>query len=296
MKTVLIKNIPIGNNNPLVLIAGPCVIEDEKTTLIIAEKLKEISIKYDINLIFKSSYEKDNRSSVNGYRGPGIISGLEILQKVKNEFKIPVISDVHRMTDVDLCSEVLDIIQIPAFLSQQTSLLLKVASSGKPINIKKGQFTAPKNMSNSINKILSNGNDQILLTERGSCFGYNYLVSDMTSIPVMQNLGYPVIFDATHIVRVYGIPSENPQGGNPQFIFHLTRAAVAAGCDGIFLETHIDLSRALCDASSMLDIYKLPELLETVIPISKIIRALPLKDGQSLNEDKGRRISPNNEN
>ena len=272
MKEIVINNIKIGKNSPLVLIAGPCVIEDEKTTFLIAEKLKKISIDKKIPLIFKSSYEKDNRSSVEYYRGPGINKGLEILNKIKIEFNLPIISDVHRESDIDLASEVLDIIQIPAYLSQQTSLLLKAGKSNKIINIKKGQFISPENMKNSVNKVTSTGNDQIILTERGTCFGYNHLISDITCIPIMQNIGYPVIYDSTHIVRIYGVPSIDKKGGTPQFVEHLTLSGVAAGCNGIFIETHIEPQKALCDAASMLKIDLLPKLLEKAISISKIIR------------------------
>lgn len=275
MKEIIINNIKIGKNNPLVLISGPCVIEDEKTTFKIAEILKKISINYKIPLIFKSSYEKNNRSDVNNYRGPGLKKGLNILKKIKKNFDIPIISDVHRENDIDYAGEVLDIIQIPAYLCQQTSLLLKAGKTKKCINVKKGQFLSPENMISPVNKILSTGNDNILLTERGTCFGYNRLVSDICCIPIMQKIGFPVIYDSTHINRIYGIPSKDKRGGNPEFIKHLTCSGVAAGCDGVFLETHVNPKIALCDASSMLDIKLLPGLLELIIPINKIIRKEP---------------------
>jgi 2-dehydro-3-deoxyphosphooctonate aldolase (KDO 8-P synthase) len=272
MKTVTIQDITIGGNNPLVLIAGPCVIEDESIVLSTAEQLCTIADSYHIPLIFKSSYEKDNRSSASLYRGPGLKEGLKILQKVKERFHIPILSDVHREIDVPEAAAVLDVIQIPAFLCQQTSLLLKAGMTKKPVNIKKGQFLAPENMKSPVGKVESTGNTQILLTERGTCFGYNRLVSDICSIPAMQATGYPVIYDSTHIVRIYGIPSSDQQGGLPGYISHLTRAGVAAGCDGIFIETHPEPCKALCDAASMLKLDRLPHLLEEVLPISRIIR------------------------
>lgn len=271
-KTVTVHTISIGADCPLVLIAGPCVIENENIVLTVAEKICTIAGRYGIPFIFKSSYEKDNRSSASLFRGPGLKEGLKILHKVKQEFHIPVLSDVHRETDVREAAEILDIIQIPAFLCQQTSLLLKAGMTNKPINIKKGQFLAPENMRNPVSKIESTGNTNILLTERGTCFGYNRLISDICSIPVMQSIGYPVLYDSTHIIRIYGIPSSDKNGGLPGFISHLTRAGVAAGCDAIFIETHPEPGQALCDAASMLKLDLLPRLLEEVLPISKIVR------------------------
>lgn len=272
MKTVRIHSIPIGNNNPLILIAGPCVIESEKGTLAIAESLQSICAECDIPIIFKASYEKNNRSDADGYPGPGLQKGLAILRKVKDTFNIPVLSDVHRENDVEEASECLDIIQIPAFLCQQTSLLQKAGSCNKPVNIKKGQFLSPENMSGPVTKVRSGGNDQILLTERGTSFGYNRLVSDICSIPIMQRIGYPVIFDATHITRLYGIPSSHREGGMPQFVEYLARSGVAAGCDGLFIETHPNPPEALCDAASMLPLDNLKSLLRIVLPISRIVR------------------------
>jgi 2-dehydro-3-deoxyphosphooctonate aldolase (KDO 8-P synthase) len=265
-------NISIGNNNPLVLIAGPCVIEEEKLVLSTAERLCRISGDYHIPFIFKSSYEKDNRTLASSYRGPGLKKGLALLQKVKEEFHVPVLSDVHREVDMDEAAGVLDIIQIPAYLCQQTSLLLKAGETGTAINIKKGQFLAPENITSPVGKIESTGNSRILLTERGSCFGYNRLVSDICSIPIMQATGYPVVYDSTHIIRIYGIPSSDKKGGLPGFISHLTRAGVAAGCDAIFIETHPCPAQARCDAASMLPLDLLPRLLEEVIPISECVR------------------------
>ncbi len=271
MKKVYIQDIEIGGTGGLALIAGPCVIEDEYTTLKIAEKLVDITQSLDIPLIFKASYEKDNRSDITGYRGPGIVDGLEILNKVKNSFGLPILSDIHRESDIENSADVLDVIQIPAFLCQQTSILIKAGLSNKPINIKKGQFLAPENMKGCISKIASTGNESILLTERGSCFGYNRLISDITCIPIMQNLGYPVIYDATHIVRRYGIPSQAKNGGSPEFIRCLTLSGVSAGANALFLETHVNPAEAKCDASSMLNIKQLPSLLEDATHIHRIL-------------------------
>jgi len=223
-------------------------------------------------LIFKASYEKDNRGSEKSYKGPGLKEGLKVLDKVKQKVGLPVLSDVHRLEDVDRAKEVLDIIQIPAFLCQQTSLLLRVGEAGRVVNVKKGQFVAPENMAGAVKKIYSTGNHQVLLTERGTCFGYNKLISDFCSIPIMQGIGCPVIFDATHVIRNYGIPSEDPRGGSPQYVPHLSRAAVAVGCDGLFLETHPKPSEARCDASSMIPLNEMGGLLRQAKAIHDMVR------------------------
>ena len=272
MSEVQIGEIRIGRANPLILIAGPCVIESEENALETAGELKRLCVDLKIPYIFKASYEKDNRGSEKSYKGPGLKEGLRILAKVKEVVGVPVLSDIHRMEDVDSAKEVLDILQVPAFLCQQTSLLLKVGGAGKPVNIKKGQFVAPESMAGAVKKIHSTGNHQVILTERGTCFGYNKLISDYCSIPIMQTMGCPVIFDATHVVRNYGIPSEDPRGGSPQFVPHLTRAAVAVGCNGLFLETHPEPRRALCDASSMIPLREMEELLRQAKAIHDIIR------------------------
>ncbi len=272
MNEVKVGEIRIGKGNPLVLIAGPCVIESEAIVLEIAKELKALCQGLEIPLIFKASYEKDNRGSEKSYKGPGLKEGLRILSKVKEAFSLPVLSDVHRMEDVDQAKDVLDVIQIPAFLCQQTSLLLKAGESGKVINIKKGQFIAPENMAGAVKKVRSTGNQQVLLTERGTCFGYNRLISDLCSIPIMQEIGCPVIFDATHIVRNYGIPSEDPRGGSPQYVPYLTRAAMAVGCNGLFLETHPRPAEALCDASSMIPLHEMEGLLRQSKAIHDLVR------------------------
>ena len=272
MDEVRVGEIRIGKGNPLVLIAGPCVLEEEEIVLEIAKRLKELCGSLKIPFIFKASYEKDNRGSEKSYKGPGLEDGLKLLAKVKEKVGVSVLSDVHRAEDVDRAKEVLDIIQVPAFLCQQTSLLLKVGEAGRVVNIKKGQFIAPENMAGAVKKIYSTGNRQVLLTERGTCFGYNKLISDFCSIPIMQGIGCPVIFDATHVIRNYGIPSEDPKGGSPQYVPHLSRAAVAAGCNGLFLETHPRPSQALCDASSMIPLNEMENLLRQTKAIHDMLR------------------------
>jgi 2-dehydro-3-deoxyphosphooctonate aldolase (KDO 8-P synthase) len=272
MNEVKVGDIRIGKGNPLVLIAGPCVLEGETLALEIARQLKELCGTLKIPFIFKASFEKDNRGSEKSYKGPGLEEGLKILSKVKEKVGVSILSDVHRMEDVDQAKEVLDIIQVPAFLCQQTSLLLKVGEAGRVVNIKKGQFIAPENMAGTVKKIYSTGNRQVLLTERGTCFGYNKLISDFCSIPIMQEIGCPVIFDATHVIRNYGIPSEDPRGGSPQYVPHLTRAAVAVGCNGLFLETHPRPSQALCDASSMIPMNEMENLLRQTKTIHDMVR------------------------
>ena len=276
MNEVQIGEIRIGRGNPFVLIAGPCVIESEENALETARELKKICSGLKIPFIFKASYEKDNRGSERSYKGPGLNEGLRILSKVKEEVGIPVLSDIHRAEDIDPAKDVLDILQIPAFLCQQTSLLLKAGGAGRPVNIKKGQFVAPESMAGAVKKIHSTGNHQVILTERGTCFGYNKLISDYCSIPIMQEIGCPVIFDATHVVRNYGIPSEDPRGGSPQFVPHLSRAAVAVGCNGLFLETHPEPKQALCDASSMIPLREMEGLLRQAKAIHDMVRSWEL--------------------
>ena len=275
MKVIEISNtgIKLGGNHPLFLISGPCVIESEDLMMRTAEALVKITSKLEIPYIFKSSYEKDNRSHETHYRGPGIEKGLKILERIRKEFNVPVTSDVHRESDIESAKDVLDIIQIPAFLCQQTSLLIAAGETGLPINVKKGQFMAPESMRGAITKIHSTGNDNVMLTERGSCFGYNNLINDFTAIPKMKDLGCPVIYDATHSVRRYGIPSKDPKGGRPEFIPYLVRAGVSVGCDGLFMEIHPSPQDALCDASSQFSLAKCEGLLEQAKKISAIVRS-----------------------
>jgi len=270
-RTVQVGNISIGSQHRIILIAGPCVIEDEAETISLAKDLFSICKEKGIPLIFKSSYDKANRSSINSYRGPGIKQGLAILRQVKEKLGIPVLSDVHCRQEVDQAAKVLDVIQIPAFLCRQTDLLITAGQTGKVINVKKGQFLAPWDVRHVVEKISSTGNQQILITERGTCFGYNQLVSDFRALPIMRNYGYPVIYDATHSVQQpggLGISS----GGQREFVAPLVRAAVAVGCDGIFLEVHREPERALSDGPNMVPIADLPLLLQQVLKIRKAMK------------------------
>lgn len=251
----------------LFLISGPCVIEEESIMFRTAEKLKEISERLKLPLVFKSSFMKDNRSSVDYYSGPGIEEGLKLLQKIKLEFELPIISDIHFPSQVKPAGEVLDIIQIPAYLCMQTTLVVEAAKTGKTINLKHGQFISPKNMIKPIEKIESTGNKDILLTERGYTFGYNDLIVDPRSFYDMSQTGYPVIFDITHSIRKYGIPSSDPSGGLREYLPTLARSGVAAGVDGLFIEAHPDPPNALCDAASQLNITDLEEFLKPLLEI-----------------------------
>lgn len=272
MKKVEIDKIKIGSGAPLALIAGPCVLEDEAVVLRTAEAIKKIADKLGMPFIFKSSYKKDNRSSARSYQGPGLTEGLRLLTEVKKRFEVPVLSDVHYPDEVGPAAEVLDIIQIPAYLCMQTELTLKVATTGRVVNVKKGQFLAPEDVGHIIKKIEEAGNDRILLTERGTCFGYHNLVVDFKSLPIMRGLGYPVVFDVTHTIRKYGKPSSDPAGGSPEFIEPLARAGVACGCDAIFIETHPDPCQAKCDAASMLPLARLERLLGSLKEIDDIAK------------------------
>lgn len=270
-KIVNIGNIKCGSKD-LFLIAGPCVIEEENLMLNTAEKLKRISQKMNLPLIFKSSFHKDNRSSLDYYTGPGIAKGLEILAKIKETFDVPVISDVHYPHQVEEAKEVLDIIQIPAYMCMQTELVVTAARTGKPINLKHGQFAAPENMINPVKKAEESGSTKILLTERGYTFGYNDLVVDPRSFFLLGQMGYPVVFDITHSIRRYGIPSADPKGGAREFLPTIARAGVAAGVDGVFIETHPEPPKALCDAASQLCLDDLEQFLSPLIEIHKLVR------------------------
>ncbi len=268
--TVNINNFQIGGNAPLVLISGPCVIEDYETTFKIASFLKETTDKLHIPLIFKASYDKANRTSLKSFRGSGINDGLKILKHIKEELDIPILSDVHTIDEIELASEVLDIIQIPAFLCRQTDLIQSAARTGKPLNIKKGQFLAPWDIDNVVEKIMASGNDQILITERGVMFGYNNLVVDFRGIKIMRDAGWPVIFDATHSIQLPG-GAGTSSDGQREFAPILSRAAVAAGVDGIFLEVHTDPDNALCDGPNSLKLDTLYELLSTLKSIREAL-------------------------
>jgi len=270
---VKVGSIEVGGGT-FTIIGGPCVIEDTETCLEAATEMKRVTRSLGLNYIFKSSFEKDNRSSALSYKGPGVTEGLKILARVKDEVGVPVLSDVHYPGQVAEAARVLDVIQIPAYLSQQTDLAIAVGETGKAVNVKKGQFIAPEDMKGVVSKIRSTGNQNIMLTERGSCFGYRRLVVDMRSLPIMRSLGCPVIFDVTHAIRIYGYPSADPKGGEPQFIPYLARAATACGIDGLFLEVHPAPKKARCDAASMLPLARAEDLLGQVVKIDRLVKDL----------------------
>jgi len=271
-RAVRIGGITIGGGAPLALIGGPCAIENEKHALMTAARLTTIAADHKVPFIYKSSYDKANRSSVNSYRGPGLVEGLRILRKVRDTLGVPVLSDIHQVSEVDPAAEVLDVLQIPAFLCRQTDLILAAAASGKPVNVKKGQFAAPRDMKNVVDKILSKGNEAILLTERGASFGYNNLVVDMRGLRIMRDFGYPVVFDATHSVQLPGGAGDR-SGGERRYVQGLARAAVAFGVDALFMEMHEDPDRTLpdgrplSDGPNMLRIDDLPRLLDQLLAI-----------------------------
>ncbi len=270
-KTVTIRGVTIGGNGPIALIAGPCVIESEKATLAAAERLKRITSDLGIPFIFKSSYDKANRSSVKSFRGPGLKQGLAVLARVGRELDLPLLSDVHRFEELTPAAEVLDVLQVPAFLSRQTDFLIAAARTGKTVNIKKGQFLAPWDIRHAIEKVLSAGSERVLITERGVSFGYNNLVADMRALPIMRDFGWPVIFDATHAVQLPGAAG-TASSGDRKFVPFLTRAAVAAGVDGLFLEVHACPDKALCDGPNMVSLDDLPELLRQAMEIDRIVK------------------------
>jgi 2-dehydro-3-deoxyphosphooctonate aldolase (KDO 8-P synthase) len=270
-RSIAVGPLSIGGQNPLALIAGPCVIESEKIAMEIAEKLKRITTDLNVPFIFKASYDKANRTSIKSFRGPGLSDGLKILQKIKTELDLSVLSDVHKEEEIAPAAEVLDILQIPAFLCRQTDLLVKAAQTGKPINVKKGQFLAPWDMKNVVVKLEESGNSNILLTERGATFGYNNLVVDMRSLVLMREHGYPVIFDATHSLQQPG-GQGTTSGGQSEMVPDLARGAVAVGCDALFMEIHTDPSKALSDGPNMLQIDLLPELLEQLVTLDQVVK------------------------
>lgn len=270
MKNIKIKNFFIGEKAPLVFIVGPCVIESEESCFQSAQRLKEIFHSLNTPFIFKSSYDKANRTSIHSYRGPGIKKGLEILSRIKKELELPIVTDIHTTDEARLAGSICDMIQIPAFLCRQTDLILAAASTPAAINIKKGQFISPWDMLAVVEKARSNGKDQILLTDRGVSFGYNNLVSDMRSLSILKEHGHPVCFDATHSVQLPGSAGSS-SGGQKQFIKPLAQAAVAAGANCIFIEAHPQPEEAKSDASSMLPFCDLPDLVKR---LNKIYRAL----------------------
>ena len=270
-REISIDSIKIGAGRPLVLIAGPCVIESEEATLRHAERLLTICNGLSMPLIFKASYDKANRTSIGAFRGPGLKEGLRILAKVKESLGLPVLSDIHSIEQITPAAEVLDVLQIPAFLCRQTDLLVAAARSGRVVNVKKGQFLAPWDMKNVAGKLAASGNEDIILTERGVSFGYNNLVVDMRSFPVMRASGYPVVFDATHSVQLPGGQGES-SGGQREFVEYLSRAAVATGIDGIFMEIHEDPDKALCDGPNSIPLSELPLLLKKLRAIDAVVK------------------------
>ncbi|HET7874653.1 MAG TPA: 3-deoxy-8-phosphooctulonate synthase [Methylomirabilota bacterium] len=272
-RAVTIGPVIIGGGRPLVLIGGPCAIESEKHALMMAERLQRITSDAAVPFIYKSSYDKANRSSVHSYRGPGLKEGLRVLGRVKEATGLPVLSDVHDVSEVEPAAQVLDVLQVPAFLCRQTDLVVACARSGRPVNVKKGQFLAPRDMANVVEKIRWAGSEDILLTERGTSFGYNNLVVDFRGLPVLRALGYPVVFDATHSVQLPGGAGDR-SGGERQYVQALARAAVAVGVDALFMEIHEDPDRtlpdgrALSDGPNMLRLDDLPRLLEELAAIA----------------------------
>ena len=268
-----VGNITFGKGAPLFVIAGPCVIESETHASFMAEQLAKIAATLKVPLIFKASYDKANRSSVSSYRGPGLTEGLRILAGIKKKTGLPILTDVHEVSHVEPAAEVCDILQIPAFLSRQTDLLVAVGRSGRVANIKKGQFLSPWDIANAAEKVASTGNQKIILTERGTSFGYKNLVVDMRAFPIMHKLGYPVVFDVTHSVQLPGGEGKS-SGGQPEFIEPLARAGTAIGADGIFLEVHDNPANALSDGTNALALGKLQPMLERILRIAALAREL----------------------
>jgi 2-dehydro-3-deoxyphosphooctonate aldolase (KDO 8-P synthase) len=270
-REISIGNFRIGGNQPLVLVAGPCVIESETHALTIAERLVEIAAHANVPFIFKASYDKANRSSEQSYRGPGLVEGLRILQKIKERLAVPILTDIHEVSHAAAAAEVADVLQIPAFLSRQTDLLIAAGKTGRVVNLKKGQFLSPWEMANAVEKVSKTGNDRIILTERGASFGYQNLVVDMRSFPILRKTGCPVIFDVTHSVQLPGGAGKS-SGGQPEFIEPLARAGTAVGVDGVFLEVHENPSKALSDGTNALPLAELPGLLGKLKQIAALVR------------------------
>jgi 2-dehydro-3-deoxyphosphooctonate aldolase (KDO 8-P synthase) len=275
-RPVTVAGLTIGGGSPLALIGGPCAIEDERHALMMAERLQRMTTDARVPFIYKSSYDKANRSSVHSYRGPGLKEGLRILARVKETTGLPVLSDVHDVAEVEPAAEVLDVLQVPAFLCRQTDLLLACGRTRRPVNVKKGQFVAPRDMGNVVEKIRSTGNEDVLLTERGTSFGYNNLVVDFRGLPIMRGFGYPVIFDATHSVQLPGGAGDR-SGGERQYVQALARAAVSVGVDALFMEIHenpdrtLPDGRPLSDGPNMLRLDDLPRLLDEILAITSAL-------------------------
>lgn len=264
------RKILVGSQQPLLLIGGPCALESEDLARTVASAMQEICSRLGINYVFKASFDKANRTSITSYRGPGLEAGLAALARIRQELQVPVVSDVHEVCQVQAAAEVLDIIQIPAFLCRQTDLLSAAARTGKPVNVKKGQFVSPWDMKNVVSKLRESGSSSVMLVERGASFGYNNLVVDMRSLPVMRALGCPVIFDATHSVQLPG-GAGGSSGGQREFIAPLTRAAMAAGIDGLFMEIHPDPDKALCDGPNSIPLAEVEALLSRLLRIREAV-------------------------
>jgi 2-dehydro-3-deoxyphosphooctonate aldolase (KDO 8-P synthase) len=272
MKQIKIDDFVIGDNKKFVLIAGPCVLENEAVAMSTARYLQKLTQKLKIPFIFKASYDKANRTSIKSYRGPGAKKGLAMLKRIKEKLGIPLLSDVHRFEEIDAAAKILDVVQVPAFLCRQTDFITEIANKAHVINIKKGQFLAPWDVANIIEKAKAAGNENIMITERGASFGYNNLVFDVRSLPIIRDMGYPVIFDATHAVQLPGGEGAS-SGGQRDMVKYLARAAVAAGVDGIFLEVHRDPQKALCDGANSLYLDDLDELLTMLKQIDNLVKA-----------------------
>jgi 2-dehydro-3-deoxyphosphooctonate aldolase (KDO 8-P synthase) len=270
-REIQIGSVHLGGSTPLALIAGPCVIESEAHAMRMAESIAKIASELHVPYIYKASYDKANRSSLSSYRGPGITEGLRVLRKIKDQFKLPILTDVHDVAQVAPAAEVAEVLQVPAFLSRQTDLLLAAGRSGRVVNLKKGQFLSPWEMANAVEKVASTGNKNIFITERGTSFGYQNLVVDMRTFPILRKLGYPVVFDVTHSVQLPGREGKS-SGGQPEFIEPLARAGVAAGIDGIFLEVHDNPSAALSDGTNALPLEKLRGLLTRLTELAALTR------------------------
>ncbi len=270
-KVIHIANIEFGGNNPPLIIAGPCVIENEDLVFQVAEVLKGICTKLGLQLLFKSSYDKANRSSLFSFRGLGMEKGLRILDDVRKKFNVPIISDVHSVDEIKKAADVLDVLQIPAFLCRQTDMILAASNTGKPVNVKKGQFLAPWDVKNIIEKFISTGNENLFITERGTCFGYNNLIVDFRSFMIMRSFGYPIVFDVTHSLQLPGGLGKS-SGGQREFAPPFIRAAVAAGVDGLFLEVHPEPDKALCDGPNMIKLNDLENMLTKVKAISELVK------------------------
>lgn len=272
IRPIPVGALSIGAGEPLVLIAGPCVIESETHAMKMAERLVKIAAKAKVPLIFKASYDKANRSSGSSFRGPGLAGGLEILRRIEARFRVPVLTDIHEPAQAQIAAEVCDVLQVPAFLSRQTDLLIAAGETGRVVNLKKGQFLSPWEMANAVEKVKSTGNNKVIVTERGVSFGYNNLVVDMRSFPILAKTGCPVVFDVTHSVQLPGGQGK-ASGGEPEFIEPLARAGTAVGVDGIFLEVHDRPEEALSDGSNALKLERLPGLLEKLTAIAKLVRS-----------------------